>query len=254
MPAKIDVLKIKRLLIFTMLVTACLMAHAQNPVVNQSTEYIDKLLLRVDELKISDPDNFSLKMQELQSLRDQADQSQLEFIRYFEIYKWVAQGDLEKAEIEFDKLFEQVEDVLVKIRIKLTLANMQAISREYNQALLNLDYAITQIENHSNKVIRSKVNFVTANVYYLLDIYEMSIKYAELVIKDALNDMYMCKANAVKLGSKFKSGLGGEQGKVHKIITLCRENNQLGYALNLTLDWIKNEFLVSEEQGDLRKL
>ncbi len=243
-----------RVLVFLLLMvlTQVPSANSENALI--SAEYIDNLLLKIDELKISDPDAFDTKFNELQSLKQQASQAQLDFIRYFEVYQLVAQGNFDKAQSEYKLLFDEVSDPMVKIRIKATLSNLQAISRQYNEALINLDYAITNIENSQDKIIRSKIHFVTANVYHLLDIHDMSVKYAELVIKDALNDIYLCKANAIKLGSEFKSGELVEQQNVHENIALCRANNQLGYALILTLDWIQNELVGFQNQGDLNNI
>lgn len=223
--------------------------------VNQTSQYIDELLLTVDDLKISNPKQFNAKMQELHSLQNKASQAQMDFIRYFEVYQLIAQGNLKKAESAYNELYTQVTDLSVKVRIKATLANMQAVSREYNQSLLNLDYIITQVKGHPDQILRNKVSFVAANVYYILNLYDMSIVYADLLIEEAHNDNYLCKASAVKLASVFKSKQNIEQqASVHEVIELCRKNNQLGHALLLTLDWIRYEFDHHQLQGDLENI
>ncbi|MCX7553807.1 GGDEF domain-containing protein [Marinicella sp. S1101] len=229
---------------------AALSAAQSNAPLSPTQLEIQNTLLAADDLKISDPEAFQEHLDKLKILSPQATPAQKEFIEYFELYQWIVAGDYNTAQNEYERFFEELSDTEVKIRTKATLANMSAISREYNQALIHLDYIISQVEDHPDKVIRSKINFVTANVYYLLDIYEMSQKYAQLVIHDELNDIYLCKASAIYLAAAFKDQQAVEQERLHQTIELCKNSNQTGYAMLLTLNWIQSEFEQSIERND----
>jgi len=204
-------------------------------------EAIDEWLLKLDDTKISDVSAFKQDLLRLTSLDNQLTAIQKEFIEYFKAYQFVIDGDMNEAQIRLKKLFKTVDDMSIKIRIKSTLANIQAISREYDRALNNLDFVIKNVDLIPDQLLKSKVNLVAAVVYNSLEIYEMSAKYADLVLHDDVNAVYNCKSSVIKLRSAIKMSNDFDEATMHETIALCKKHGQQEYAHIMLLAWLQNQ-------------
>lgn len=211
---------------------------------------IDQLLLITDELKTSDKNKFTTQLNQLTSSVPKATPAQQEFIQYLQIYKHVLTGDFDKAQSEYELQFEKTNDIKVKIRIKATLANLQAVSRQYDKALNNLDYVIKAAESIDDKGLKNKINLIASVVYFSLEIFELSQKYADLIINDNPKEAMKCKALTLKYRATLELDNALEQEQMHEAIDLCKSHGQYNYASLLKLDWLHSELEKAHVAND----
>jgi len=215
---------------------------------------IDARLIHLDETKISDIENFKDDLTHLSAMKDQLTEQQQEFVEYFEAYQYVIDGDLNEAQKQLKQLFERLEDLSIKIRVKATLANIQAISREYETALYNLDFVIKNVDLVEDSILKSKVNLVAAVVYNAFEIFEMSAEYADLVLNADVNDVYTCKSSVIKLRAALKLSNDYTEDDMHKTIELCKKHGQQEYAQLLILGWLHNQIKQFHASNDVEEI
>ncbi|VAW45619.1 hypothetical protein MNBD_GAMMA02-208, partial [hydrothermal vent metagenome] len=90
---------------------------------------LDDLISQSDQIKTSDSAQFKQNLVLLEDYLDSASPQQQEFINYLQAYEHVLDGDFENAQVDLENLFLNAATLHSKIRIKATLANIQAISR-----------------------------------------------------------------------------------------------------------------------------
>ena len=214
---------------------------------------LDALISQSDQIKTSDSAQFKQNLIKLESYLDSASPQQQEFINYLQAYENVLDGDFENAQVDLENLFLNATSLHSKIRIKATLANIQAISREYGKSLVNLDFAINNVEEIGDEILTNKINLVSSIVYFLLEIYDMSSKYAELVVNANPDAVMVCKASVYNFRSRIKLNLAIDDQLMNDAIELCKNNNEIIYASLLELDWIhaKLDHAYLEQNNEL---
>lgn len=208
---------------------------------DELTADLDVFINQTDAIKTSDSTQFKINLAKLESKSATATIHQQEFIHYLQAYENVLDGDLEQAQAGLNRLFQEVSSLHVKVRIKATLANIQAVSREYYKALVNLDFAINNLDQVGDELLNNKINLVSSIVYYLLEIYEMSLKYSELVVNANPDSDMVCKALVYNFRSRIKLDNAFDVKRMLETINLCKHQNQIIYTSLLELDWIHKE-------------
>ena len=202
------------------------------PAMVQAQEQLDdittsELILKTDHVKISKSDQFKIYLAELISRKPDATEAQQEMIQYLEDYVAVLDGNFDQAQVKLSRLFDESKHAYTKVRIKATLANIQAISRQYDQALENLDYALEHVSSVDDEAATNRVNLVSSIVYSLMEIYDMSIKYAELVISANPDAKLLCKASVYKMRGEFMLNQLISEDEVIKNIMNVKNNKSL---------------------------
>ena len=200
-----------------------------------------ELIQKTDQVKISKSEQFKHYLNELVDRKPEATEAQQELIQYLEDYVAVLDGNFDQAQIKLNRLFADSKYTYTKVRIKATLANIQAISRQYDQALENLDYALEHVNSIDDESATNRVNLVSSIVYSLMEIYDMSIKYAELVISANPDDRILCKASVYKMRGELMLNQLISEDDVIKSINECKKQQEIVYASLLELNWVNKE-------------
>lgn len=199
---------------------------------------IEQLIEETDQLKTSNSVQFKKNLKTLKNQRGSVTQFQQDFIQYLAAYNYVLDGNFLEAQQQLKGLSQSTSSLEIKIRAKATLANIQAISMEYNKALINIDYVMENVNELNDKVLINKINLISSIVYYQLDIYEMSLKYAEILVDAEPDPVMQCKGMVYEIRSKFALNITQQVSDVYQVINLCNVENQIIYAALLELDWI----------------
>lgn len=234
-------------------------AFNANATTNASIENsdIDQLLHDADETKTSGAEQFKLKLRHLESLNTSANTRQKQYLSYLKVYEHALDGDFITAKKQYIQLFEQATDPYIKIRIKATLANIQAISREYASALVDLDYAINNVNSLDDEKLKNKINLISSLVYFSLEIYDMSLQYAEAVVRSKPESMMLCKSMVYAIRSHIRLNNTVEHDSVNEAIELCDVNNEDLYAIILELDWLNlqlNQALLTQDKTSINDI
>ena len=216
------------------------------PAMGQAQENLNEiptaeLIQKTDQVKISKSEQFKHYLNELVDRKPEATEAQQELIQYLEDYVAVLDGNFDQAQIKLNRLFADSKYTYTKVRIKATLANIQAISRQYDQALENLDYALEHVNSIDDESATNRVNLVSSIVYSLMEIYDMSIKYAELVISANPDDRILCKASVYKMRGELMLNQLISEDDVIKSINECKKQQEIVYASLLELNWVNKE-------------
>jgi len=229
------------------------------PAMVQAQEQLDdittsELILKTDHVKISKSDQFKIYLAELISRKPDATEAQQEMIQYLEDYVAVLDGNFDQAQVKLSRLFDESKHAYTKVRIKATLANIQAISRQYDQALENLDYALEHVSSVDDQAATNRVNLVSSIVYSLMEIYDMSIKYAELVISANPDAKLLCKASVYKMRGEFMLNQLISEDEVIKNINECKKQQEFVYSSLLELNWVNLELDNAGQAQDQERL
>lgn len=213
---------------------------------------IDELITKTDQIKTSNRKLFKDNLRILNKLYENASGQQQDYIDYLRVYRIVLEGDLDAAQQAYTELIEQVSSIKVKVITTATLANIQAVSRQYDKALLNLDHAITQLDQIRAPELTNRIHLVSAMIYSLLELYEMSIKYSDLIIQSNPSEIMICKASSIKLRANIKLGNIPSIDQLHETIGICNQVEVFPHANILMLDWIHEEIIKAQENNNTK--
>jgi diguanylate cyclase (GGDEF)-like protein len=160
--------------------------------------------------------------------------------KLLQIYNLAFIGDFEVAKSELIKLFNQCDKISTKVKIKSVLANLQVISHEYDESINNLDYAISHLNQIKEKKLKLSVYSVSALVYRLINQYELSLKFSQLILNNNPNNNYSCDAN--NNINRIKVNTNQADIKDSDIIESIEQCEEIGEFLDsnmLRLDWFK---------------
>lgn len=228
--------------------------HAELKLSPISTSELDLLIEQTDQLKTTDSAQFKQNISVLKNHFAAASSNQQEFIGYLYAYENVLEGDFEKAQQDLKGMFLTASDLTVKVRIKATLASIQAISREYIKSLRNLDYAINNSEVINDKQLSNKINLISAIIYSLLDINDMSLKYSQLVINESPEVIMMCKGSVYHLLSLIRLNVTVDKANMYETFDLCMSKKQIIYANLLKLEWAHKELEMAYLDNDQKSI
>lgn len=213
---------------------------AQNDLNADDTSGIDlsDLIKKTDELKTSDSNQFKKNLEKLKNRLNAASSYQLDFINYLLAYEYILDGNLGEAQLKLKNIIQSTSYSEVKIRTTATLANIQAIVMDYDEALSNIDYVLENVNSLNDNSLIDRINLIASIVYYQLEIFEMSLKYASILKASDSGAMMKCKASVYVIRSKMALKISQVVKKVNEVINYCKEQNEIIYASLLELDWI----------------
>ena len=202
--------------------------------------------------------NFSLFTKNLSTLelsKSTLNNKQLCFFDYLKSYRNIYIGDHESAENKLTQLFNDCNELNIKIRIKATLANHFFVAKDYYKAIVNLNYVILNIDNTEDKKTRHIAYTISFLVYERLNKNELSLKYIDLLLNDNPTEDLICKALSTKYSLLLKSNHYSENGNnILDAITHCESHQEYVFSNILKLDYLKNRLTNNDSTDEALKV
>lgn len=218
-----------------------------------TTHEITALINETESLRLIDIEKFKNNILYLNQYSSQFTPFQSCNFKILEIYNAAFIGNYEMAKSELIKLFNKCDNISNKVKIKTVLANIQVISHEYNQSINSLDYAISHLNQIEDKKLKLSVYSVSALVYRLINQYDLSLKFSQLVINNNPNIKFLCEAhtniNRIKINT-LKVDIN--KSEIFDSIKLCEENNQFLLSNLLRIDWLN--YILKKNNGNKIKV
>ncbi len=208
-------------------------------------------LEKADLIKSKDPIKFKSIMLDLSHKTKLFSGYQLCYFQYLQGYALGFEGNYSVMVEHLDDLFNECDDLDNKARIKLTLANIHVISREYEEAFIDLAFVTENIENIEEPTIRAKTYSIAAIVYRLSGQFDEAIQFSEQLINQNFSPDHVCKGHYNKLRVLMESDYSEDLLKnVKDAIIFCRETENHIESLFLQLDLVKQQVNFFAEDPD----
>lgn len=251
----------KLLFIFGCLLSFCVGAQINqtNPatgVANVSERIdVDKLLSETDAIRTSDFNEFTKNLKVLSDLQSEFTEKQHCFYRFLSAYELALRGDAQNSLKQFQEINNDCKYVDITIRVESLLANMSAISGDYQKALFYLDNILSQSDNIQDEYLRLSVYSSAYIVYDLLNQNQLSLDFAQIVIDRSPPPKQLCTASVYKYFSLLKLDLDEiKESDVSNVINYCIEQGENSYAQALNVRWLDYQLSHSKSDADTEKV
>ena len=200
---------------------------------------IEKYLLETEAIRTTDFDLFTNNLSTITQSQIKLSVYQSCFLEYLNSYKIGYQGNFSEAKQKLNELFYGCNDLKIKIRIQALLANLNIISRNYALAIESLDYIESNFDKINDKTTRHIAYTVFFITYSLLEQWELTIKFSDLLIDDNPTEQLLCKASVNKYTALFHKGEKIDKDQISRVINHCRNINENLFAQALNIKWLR---------------
>ena len=221
-------------------------------------EEIYQQLIATEDVRTQDFNKFSQNLLLLIKERKKFSKDNQCYFDYLSAYQSSFLGKFKLAIDELHQLFNKCKDLKIKVRVKALLANLYAISGDYQKAILNLDFIISNIDNIKDPTTKYFAYIPAFIVYDIVDQADLSLKFAELLINERPPEKYLCKGLLFKykalFGTSYQNDLDSD---IQSAIKLCKQAGEIIYSQAINLAWLNSRFeFVKERDGylDLLKI
>ncbi|MBL4659509.1 MAG: GGDEF domain-containing protein [Alcanivoracaceae bacterium] len=202
---------------------------------------ITEILQETDDIRISNVDLFAANLAQLEILSQKKVLSSYQdcYYQYLLAHDLGYKGKYDLAKQKINDIFKQCDDPNNKIRSKLLLSNLQVISHDYESAINNLDYTITNINSTNEPELKNSVYSRASLVYRLVDQNELSLKFAELLINNNPSESFYCNGLVAKYRILLKIGdYQNIENKIRQTIDVCENSGNYILSSFLKLEWL----------------
>ena len=215
-----------------------------------ANENIDDLLESTEDLRSSDFQLFSDNLLNLQQKKEDFTKLQSCRFQFLNYYKLSYSGQYENAVNGLVRLFDECDTLSIRIRIKSLLANLYGISGQYKKSISQIDFVVSSLD----KIVDIKTEYIAYTtiliVYGIVDQWELSLKYAELLLHKNPPLSYKCKAMAHKLFAKYKLDIKDELlNNEESTLKSCLDSGENLYAYTVSFSIVeKNLFKFADNE------
>ena len=173
------------------------------PLACWASAQVENLLTQADAIRTSDPKKFMSLVDQLDKLSAEATPEQLQHLRYLDAYRLALGGKFEAAISDLAKLFGEVKDANLRIRVGSFLAINYAATRQFPEALAVITDTLASVPESQDSEVRHQGILTAAIVYNEAGQYGLARRYAEQVLADQADPRTQCYANSSRAEAVF---------------------------------------------------
>ena len=182
----------------------------------------DQLLIEADGLKSSDPTHFARLLQQLEPEVNALSQGQQQYLTYLKGWQFAYAGDYARAVPLLQTIIDRSEDVTLKFRATATVANVQAVATQYDDAFSQLGSLLALLPKVAEKDARQQGMAVVGYLYNQVGEYDLSLSYADRIVSEDPSARGVCRSYHMRLEALYRSGrLRGEVAQFFNGIDTC---------------------------------
>ena len=217
--------------------------HSEN--IPFSTHDIENLLKKTDEIRTSDFKKLSENLSTLTEIKNSLTPYQLCYYHFLSAYKLGLSGDIEQSIQQLKETKADCKSLSITVRVESLLANIYAISGDYQNALSSLDTILSEIDNISDKQLKLLIYSTSYVVYDLVSQNQLSLDFSQLVINQNPLEKDLCKASVYKYIAIIKLNQRGiQEAEINKVIDQCHQQNENLYAQVLNVNWLDYQLMT----------
>ena len=211
---------------------------SQQPFQNSITQ----LLSETEKIGTSNPDKYSTNLTKLKENQAVFNDFQKDFYDYLRYYKLGYTGHFKESLENFQNLFKRTEFMEIKYRAQYKIANIHIISGKIIEALNAIDYVLNNINKINNDFLKKEGYKMAAGIYFLIEDYELSRDFANLILNNSPDGSDLCKALTINSRIQLKQATQTTQEltrDIKKSIYSCESIGDYVFSNILKLDWFK---------------
>ena len=166
----------------------------------------DDLLRRADDIKTSNPVEFSALMQQIEERAPELSAAQRQFLEYLQAWQGAFRGDYQNAIPKLREIVRDAESVTLKFRATATVANALAVATQYDEAFAQLTQLLVLLPEVTDTAARQQGLAVIAYLYNQVGEYELGLGYADKLAAEDSSGAGVCRSGYLRLEALYKSG------------------------------------------------
>jgi diguanylate cyclase (GGDEF)-like protein len=204
-------------------------------VVLASDSDFSRKLTEADQLRSSNPKQFSELLRALESQQDRADQIDLQRLRYLQAFHSAVYEDrVSEGVAQAVDLYKDIKDPELKFRTGSLIANLSAINRDFRTGFRYLGRTLDTRRGVTNKLIRHDGVGAAAALYNEVSQHSLGLKYANEILAESPAPRTKCFATSIKLEAQRVLGkLPRGKDDFSPEIEACRKINEFMAASTL---------------------
>lgn len=192
---------------------------------------IDERLASAETLKRADFSAFQQTLIELDSESSSLSPPQRQHLAYLQAWQKTYAGEYGQAIAGFKKLLTESIDPTLRARVTATLVNALTLARRCEDCFQYLSDATDLLPQVTDGEVRAQIFAVAALLYQELGQSELSLEYAERMLKESPTSWVQCGAAETKYAAILKMGKWvSNDPEPERWIAKCVANKQYGFA------------------------
>lgn len=194
-------------------------------------ESADALLLKADELRNVNYEEFAATIQSLERAQGTLSQTQHEYLQYLEAWKSAFDGDAQTALARLTALIDDSKDPTLRLRAGATTVNMLVLGKRYEEAFSRLSNVLELLPDVKDVRARQQALLNAASLYNGVGQYDLSLSYAQQVIDGNWTGRGICEGWEAKIRSLYESGRVKQVGPELRMgVDACVNSKEVNFA------------------------
>jgi diguanylate cyclase (GGDEF)-like protein len=203
----------------------CLLTAA--PLYAASAEDLGGMLQRADAVKTVDPSEFVRLLDGLHTQADQLSTQQRDHLQYLQGWRHAYAGQYAAAIPLLESIVDRSSDPTLQFRAGSTAANVRLLASQYEGAFLQLNKLLNKLPEVTDPDARLQGMSAAGDLYSLVAEYDLSIQYAEQIIKENARDRGVCRGQHIRLDALCKSKrLQADNPDIDASINACLQQGE----------------------------
>jgi diguanylate cyclase (GGDEF)-like protein len=209
--------------------------------------HLTEEIMRLEGLRLSDPQGFRQGLDELNTQQGSMSAYQLCHFNFLKAYRTAFTGQPLKAVEDMEQVLPLCDDLRAKISLNALIANISAISGDYLKASEQIDNAIQNADQTEDLTTKSIAYSGASTVYSIMDQYDLSVKYSELLYNTQPSDENLCRLRYYQVEELLEDAEQSIQSStIDDYARQCSESGHVLLSQTMTLNHVKNQLLGGE--------
>jgi diguanylate cyclase (GGDEF)-like protein len=159
-----------------------------------------------DQVKTSDYPQFIEIIESVSKDLEQLSPQNQQYVLYLQSWGKAYDGEYEAAIDGLRDLLDRVEDPVLQLRARATMANVLSIATNYNEAFAILTTMLGSLNEVPDPDAREQALGVAALLYNQVEQYSLGLEYAQMLIKEDWQGRGTCKGGQLRFEALSRSG------------------------------------------------
>lgn len=225
----------------------CLLAAL--PAFAAGPEDFGGMLQRADAVKSVDPREFVRLLDDLHAQSERLSTQQRDHLQYLQGWRHAYAGEYAAAIPLLESIVDRSADPTLQFRAGSTAANVRVLASQYEGAFLQLNKLLNKLPEVTDPDARLTGMTTAGDLYSLVGEYDLSVHYAEQVIKENARGRGVCRGQHVRLDALCKSKrLQADNPDIDASINACLQQGESLAANAIRLTRVR--LLMREQRLD----
>lgn len=218
------------------------------------TSQISEQLRNADLLKSSNHESFSKILSQIEPEFDNLSERQKYYYLYLRGYSNAYKGLIKEAITHYKHVEENSKDTELRYRASLSLVNLYALKKNWQNGFEYLDNIAKDYHDISNRDIRHQ-GLIAAGIFYNeLEQYEMANIFANRLLNDQVLGRNLCLAKSVKLKADLSIGnFDSLEKELINSVEICTKFDEL-VIVNILRSYLATYYLAENKPKQLIEL